>query len=449
MINSHIKLAEIVLVNPSSWSKKNEWKVMRYLDTANITESRINEIAIYKLGEDNIPSRARRIVQSGDFIYSTVRPNQKHYGLLNDIPDNLVVSTGFTVIRSKYPEKFDTRYIYLLVTQNYITDYLHGVAENNTSAYPSLRPSDLTDLKFAFPTISEQKAVSDFIGTLDHKIELNKKLNQTLEDIAKAIFKSWFVDFDPVRAKADGRSTGLPADISDLFPDELVDSEIGEIPKGWEVGSFGEQTTFTKGRSYKSIELAKSKTALVTLKSFLRGGGYRLDGLKAYTGKYKSNQVIKQGDLVIALTDVTQAADVIGKPAIVRSSSKYSTLVASLDVGIVRMQASSSLSKEFCYFSMLTDRYIQHSSGYTSGTTVLHLAKDAIDKFMIGLPPKELTNYFTEVASNLMQRMFVSEKEIEVLTQLRDTLLPKLISGELRVPDAERFIATIDDAPSA
>lgn len=336
------------------------------------------------------------------------------------------------------PLKCDPKFAYYLLSNPSNRKRVKNL--DISSVQPSVKVPHLLALEFDLPLISDQKAIAHILGTLDDKIELNQRMSQTLEDIAKAIFKSWFVDFDPVRAKAEGRPTGLSAEISDLFPDELVDSEIGEIPAGWKITSLGDQTTLTKGRSYKSAELMDSDTALVTLKSFHRGGGYRLDGLKSYTGTYKEDQVLEQGDLIIALTDVTQAADVIGKPAIVRSSSDYSTLVASLDVGIIRAKAHSDITREFCYFLMLTDRYTQHSLGYTTGTTVLHLAKDASAKFAIGLPHKAVIDHFTAIASPLMQRIFAAEKENEILAELRDTLLPKLISGELRIPDAEKFL---------
>lgn len=323
----------------------------------------------------------------------------------------------------------------------YLLETIDYYSCSDKGAVPGVNRNHLEQLLVRKPKFAEQEAIAHILGALDDKIELNQKMNQTLEDIAKAIFKSWFVDFDPVRAKAEGRSTGLPDEINDLFPDAFEDSEIGEIPVGWKITSLGDQTTLTKGRSYKSAELMDSDTALVTLKSFHRGGGYRLDGLKSYTGTYKEDQVLQQGDLIIALTDVTQAADVIGKPAIVRSSSDYSTLVASLDVGIIRAKAHSDITREFCYFLMLTDRYTQHSLGYTTGTTVLHLAKDASAKFEIGLPHKAVIDHFTAIASPLMQRIFAAEKENEILSELRDTLLPKLISGDLRIPDAEKFLA--------
>ena len=217
-------------------------------------------------------------------------------------------------------------------------------------------------------------------------------------------------------------------------------SDIGLVPKGWDNQPLGEHVSLIKGRSYKSSELIESGTALVTLKSFHRGGGYRFDGLKSYAGVFKPEQVVSEGDLIIALTDVTQSADVIGKPAIVRSSDKYHQLVASLDVGVIKIQESSILNREFCYFLMLSSRYTQHSLGYTTGTTVLHLDKDAITKFQVNVPSKELINVFTDFASSVMQRIFISEKENQTLSNLRDILLPKLISGELQIPDAEKFI---------
>ena len=328
----------------------------------------------------------------------------------------------------------DARYCYYLL----LTRDLHSL--RGGSGQPLINQTSLKSLEVPERSFADQKAIAHILGTLDDKIELNQKMNQTLEEIAKAIFKSWFVDFDPVRAKTEGRPTGLPPEISGLFPDELVDSEIGEIPKGWDCVPLGDHTNLTKGRSYKSAELMDSDTALVTLKSFKRGGGYRLDGLKPYVGTFKPEQIVSEGELIIALTDVTQAADVIGKPAIVRSSSKHSKLVASLDVGIVRANEASFFSKQFCYFLMLTERYTQHSLGYTTGTTVLHLAKDASAKFEVSLPPAGLVTCFSDIASNLMKRIFVAEKESETLAELRDTLLPKLISGELRIPDAEKFI---------
>ena len=287
--------------------------------------------------------------------------------------------------------------------------------------------------------VAEQHAIAHILGTLDDKIELNRRMNETLEAMARALFKSWFIDFDPVRAKMEGRYTGLLGDIAKLFPDRMVDSELGEIPEGWEVYCLGEMVGIVKGRSYRSQELDESDTALVTLKSFARGGGYRPDGLKSFKGNYKPEQAVYPGEIVIACTDVTQAADVIGRPAIVQATAAYSTLVASLDTLIVRPN-HIGMTKTFLYFLTYSKRFTTHTYSHTTGTTVLHLAKQAVLSFQFVRPSVRLSDLFDDIARPILECIQVIQQESESLAALRDMLLPKLVSGELRVRDAEAFL---------
>ena len=153
-----------------------------------------------------------------------------------------------------------------------------------------------------------------------------------------------------MRAKMEGQApVGMDADTAALFPSAFQDSPLGEIPEGWGVEQIGDLVEIVKGRSYRSVELSESETALVTLKSIMRGGGYRPDGLKPYIGKYRPEQIITPGELVVSYTDVTQDAAVIGKPAIVQESSEHKTLVASLDLGIIR-PIESTISVWFLYY---------------------------------------------------------------------------------------------------
>ena len=199
----------------------------------------------------------------------------------------------------------------------------------------------------------------------------------------------------------------------------------------------------TKGKSYKSIELQESANALVTLKSFERGGGYREEGLKAYSGGYKKEQVILPGELIIALTDVTQAAEVIGRPAIVQTNNLFDNLIASLDVGIVRTKKTTSITKEYSIQLLKTSKYISHALSYTSGTTVLHLAKELFETFCFVVPDDRLMENFTSFYNNILQKIDINQTYSNNLAKLRDTLVPKLISGELRIPDAEVMIEGI------
>lgn len=321
---------------------------------------------------------------------------------------------------------------YLLKTVDYL-------AYSDKAAVPGINRNHLHQARVSIPPVSEQRAIASILGALDDKIDLNRRMNATLEAMARAIFQSWFVDFDPVRAKAEGRETGLPAEIAALFPDGFVESELGEIPKGWTVAPVGDDVQIVKGVSYRSEHLAPSETAMVNLKSIQRGGGYRVDGLKEFTGPYKPEQIVSPYELVVAQTDVTQAAEVIGKPAIVLPDERYRTLVASLDILIIRPRAGD-LARYFFYFMFGRPEYQDHIYGHTNGTTVLHLSRNGVSSFRYAKPPAQLGTVYGRIVVPLFERQFQNSREIQILTAARDALLPILISGQLRVPDVPDLI---------
>ncbi len=310
----------------------------------------------------------------------------------------------------------------------------------NTTVQVTLNLKDVVQLPVPLPPEEVRKAIIAIVGALEDKIELNRRMSETLEATARALFKSWFIDFDPVRARMDGRDSDLDESIAELFPSEFQGGDGGQVPAGWHMSELAEVASCVKGRSYKSEELQESDIALVTLKSFSRGGGYRSDGLKPYSGEYKPDQVVRPGELVMACTDVTQAAEVIGRPAIVQSTARYSKLVASLDIVIIRPIAPD-ISIAFLYCLLKNENFTSHAYAHTTGTTVLHLSKDAIPKYSFVRPPPSLCERFSEVARPIFDRIDSLARNTEVLVTLRDTLLPKLISGELRIKDAERFVA--------
>ena len=333
------------------------------------------------------------------------------------------------------PTKADALFLYYVFISAEQQAYI--VQNAITTGVPHTNLGILRHTPLILPPLAEQKAIAAVLGALDDKIELNRRMNATLEAMARALFQSWFVDFDPVRAKLDGRKpTALDPATAALFPEHLDDSPLGHIPKGWKACPLAELIEVVKGRSYRSEELAESKTALVTLKSFLRGGGYRTDGLKPFTGEYKPNQRVRPGDLVVAFTDVTQAADVIGKPALVRSDDRFETLVASLDVGIVRPK-SKLVSIPFLYCLFLTAEFQAHTYSHATGTTVLHLGSTAIPSFVSVVPPVNIAEKFAERADPIFRLIDENAKQSRTLATLRDTLLPKLLSGELRVENMQ------------
>ncbi|MGB8411841.1 MAG: restriction endonuclease subunit S [Candidatus Binatus sp.] len=291
-------------------------------------------------------------------------------------------------------------------------------AWSTTTVQATLNLKEIRQIPLPWPPKEQRDAIVHILRTLDDKIELNRTIDQTLETLARATFKSWFVDFDPIRAKAEGRQPyGMDAGTVALFPDSFEDSELGKIPKKWRVAALGELIEIIKGRSYKSEELIESDTALVTLKSFARGGGYRPDGLKSFAGTYKPEQVVEAGDVVIACTDVTQAAEVIGRPAVVRQSTRYQRLVASLDTLIIRPK-DGRITRAFLFLLCSTGIFTEHTYAYTTGTTVLHLAKEAVPSFRFPLPSEKLVRALDHLIGPILARIQHAESETETLGKL-------------------------------
>ncbi len=392
------------------------------------------------VSEDTYRERTSKATPSrGDLLYSR---EGTYFGIAAEVPEHMRICLGqrMVLIRPR-TSALDFRFLRHWLNSPIMASHIHGYRDGSVAERLNL--PTIRALPVAIPPIEEQRSIARVLGALDNKVELNRRMNETLESIARALFKSWFVDFDPVHAKADGRIPGLPAPIADLFPDAFGHSELGEVPKGWVVTPLEELVETVKGRSYKSEELVESAAALVTLKSFARGGGYRPDGLKSFAGTYKPDQVIRPGELVIACTDVTQAAEVIGRSAIVRGTSAYETLIASLDTMIVRPR-NSDMTRAFLYYLGTTRAFVAHTYAHTTGTTVLHLAKGAIPSFAFARPPTQLVYQFDRLANAILDRVQILADESDTLTALRNTILPKLMSGQLRLRDAARLVETVE-----
>lgn len=414
----------------------------------------------YRISEDDFNEVNRRSkVDVNDVLLSMIGTVGEAC-LVENEPDFAIKNVG--LLKNDDPLKARWLYFYLRSpqAQSLIKERLRGT----TQQYLPL--GEIRKFPIIFPQSRVVlQGVVDVLGRLNDKIQLNHQINQTLEQMAQAIFKSWFVDFEPVKAKIavlnaggtdedallaamqviSGKDTDqltqMQAEqpeqyaelraIAELFPSAMQDSELGEIPEGWEVKTVADTAEIVKGKSYKSAELAESKTALVTLKSFNRGGGYRLDGLKEYTGKYKPKQEVIAGDLIIAYTDVTQAADVIGKPAMVIGDSRYDHLVISLDVAVVR--PFEDALKPFLYGLAKTDGFQHHTRSHTTGTTVLHLAKNAVPDYEFALPLRALIQAYAKQVNPLFSLIDQNIQQGRSLQALRDTLLPKLLTGELSI----------------
>jgi len=396
-----VKLGDVVQINPRRTLPKKEKafhlamrdvEVYRQKITSHSSKEFRGSGARFQNG-DTLLARITPCLENGKTVYvDCLKPNQIGHG-----------STEFIVL-SGIEDKTDNLFIYYLARDPSLRTFAIHSMQGSTGRQ-RVDANSLRLFELPLPPIEEQRRIAHILGTLDGKIELNRQMNETLEATARAIFKSWFVDFDPVKTKMEGRKPAcMDTETAALFPSAFQDSPLGKIPQGWEVEKIGNLVEIVKGRSYRSRELRESDVALVTLKSIRRGGGYRPDGLKPYTGKYNPEQVITPGELVVSYTDVTQEAEVVGKPAIVRGDEKYQTLVASLDLGIIR-PLKSTVSIWFLYCLFRERHFQSHIYGYADGTTVLHLNKDGVPSYQFALPPEKYDVFLIRLQNHFSQRL--------------------------------------------
>ncbi len=240
------KLGEIADFNVKAISKSDSLQEIIYLDTSSITENVISDTIIINI--EDAPSRAQRRVKNNTIIYSTVRPRLKHYGILNNPQTNFIVSTGFVTIdlKEQYKQIIDPRYLYLLLTQSTITEYIGNIADTAVSAYPSINPADISSLSFNFPSFDLQKSVADIWENYDKKIVLNRQINQNLEAMAKQLYDYWFVQFDfPNEEGKPYKSSGGKM----VWNEKLK----REIPEGWDNCTLEYFLTIKNGRDHKHL----------------------------------------------------------------------------------------------------------------------------------------------------------------------------------------------------
>jgi type I restriction enzyme S subunit len=309
--------------------------------------------------------------------------------------------------------------------------------------HPYLSLETQRGLAITLPAIGLQRAIASILGALDYRIELNRRTNETLEELARTIFKSWFVDFDAVRAKVEGRQPeGMDAQTAALFPSRLVDSELGMIPEGWKVQALGTFASLDKGLSYKGEFLSKKGRPLVNLGNFARSGEFVSDKMKYYVGEYQARHVVLPGDLVLANTDITQRRDVIGSPAII-PDNLGAPILFTHHVYAVRFTSSEHEWPLLGYFWLVQESFRERARGFATGTTVLGLPRDTVLEHNVVVPSHNVRLALTEAIRPLLAKARRNEVESATLSALRDSLLPKLISGELRIPDAEELAEAV------
>lgn len=406
------KIGDICNVNPSSYSDNEGWSYAYYLDTSNITENVINTIQYFDLKKEKLPSRARRIVEMGDIIYSTVRPDQRHYGFITHTHRNFLVSTGFTTIRAK-EDVCDSKYLYYFLTQEKIILYLQSLAEQAVSTFPSIRSKDIEELIIPLPPLPVQKKIAAILSSLDDKIEINTRMNKVLEETARALFHRWFVEFEfPNDAGKPYKSSG----------GRMIASEMGEIPEGWRVGTLKELITIIGGGTPKT-SIKEYWTGTIPWFSVVdapkEGDIFVLDTEKHVSElgiENSSTQILPLGTTIISARGTVGKIAMVGTPMAMNQSC----------YGIKGKDAGTDI-----YIYYLISNMVGTLQKQGHGSVFNTITRDTINNQQVVIPDIEIRSTFDQAQLPLFQQIKTNLQQSDALKKIRDTLLPKLLCGEL------------------
>jgi type I restriction enzyme, S subunit len=297
---------------------------------------------------------------------------------------------------------------------------LNSDSDQSTRKYIGI--TDQRRLKIPVPPPNQQQAIAHILSTLDDKIELNRRTNETLEGLAWALFKSWFVDFDPVRAKAEGRDSDLPNRLADLFPNSFKQSELGAIPTGWNALSITEIADVVYGAPFSSSQFNAQGIG----KPLIRIRDLASENPGVWTPElHPKGFTVKPGDVVVGMDGEFRAY-------------LWGGVEAWLNQRVCVFIPKRGFSAAFVRNSVM--RPLADIEATETATTVIHLGKGDIDQFLTIVPEPHVLETFNRLCHPWYDRMVISRQESHTLAALRDTLLPKLISGELTMPDAERIV---------
>ena len=334
-------------------------------------------------------------------------------------------------IRTK-KKRLHGRFLYYALQSEEVVHDLQSRATGTTAQ--GIRQTELRRVRIPLPSIDEQHAIAHILGTLDDKIELNREMNETLEAMARAIFKSWFVDFEPVRAKMEGRPTGLPSEIEELFPDEMVDSEMGEIPKGWkawplpEVIEVNPTRSLRRGESAPYLDMANMPTHV-----------HRPDDV--FVRPFGSGMRFINGDTLVAR--ITPCLE-NGKTAFVDFLEEGQVGWGSTEYIVLRPKPP--LPAEFAYCLARNNEFREFAiQSMTGSSGRQRVPAESLSHYLIAVPPEGLAKRFGSTVNTLFARARAAARESRTLATQRDVLLPKLISGELRVKAAAESLQKMPD----
>ncbi|HIF9385131.1 TPA: restriction endonuclease subunit S [Photobacterium damselae] len=374
-----------------------------------------------KVSSIGLPGQAKKAIQKGDILYSEIRPGNKRHLLVKTDVDDYVVSTKFMVITCNQ-DIVVPEYLYLVLTSKECEAEFKVIADSRSGTFPQITFDAVAYYPIELPSLVQQRAVVEFIKSITGKLNLNKLTNQTLEQMAQAIFKSWFVDFEPVKAKMNGEQPeGMDEATASLFPEKLV-SETG-LPEGWKLSEIGDEVTVVGGGT-------PSK----------KNDDFWIDGHIHWTSP-KDLSGVQDKVLLDTASKVTEAglkkisSGLLPIDTVLLSSRApvgYLALAKvpmAINQGYIAMKCEKLLPPEFvlqwCVHRM--DEIKQRASG----STFAEISKKSFKPISVVVPTGEVLSAYQKLVKPLYDAITSNARQNEQLSSLRDTLLPKLLSGEL------------------
>lgn len=398
-----------------------------------LLDNRISHENTPKVSREDKQRLSKYVLQKGDIVFSRVGSVDRR-SIVRESEDGWLFSGRCLRVRANQA-KVDPLYLSYYLGHSVVKTHLRSIAVGATM--PSLNTKLLAGVEVLLPlNLQEQRQISNILGTLDDKIELNRKTNETLEGIAKGLFKSWFVDFDPVRAKAEGRPTGLPDEISELFPDSFEESELGEIPSGWECRPLSDFFSIQGGSQPPAKTFIddprEGYVRLLQIRDFLG------DSHLTFVPEAKNLRLVSEDDVLIGRYGSGSGKfmdDSLGRP--------LRGLSGAINVAVVRTIPKQSNMVELIYAMVLSGWFYRQIVGGSARAVQAGFRKEDLDLIPFALPPDQVLDVFQELGGNIWEKSKLLTAEINTLSLLRDALLPRLISGELRVPDAEKMLEEV------
>jgi type I restriction enzyme S subunit len=435
-----ITFSEAILINPSVPLKRGI--LYSYVDMQSID---VNRKFVYEK-EERIFNGGGSRFKYKDVLMARITPCLENgkIAVFNSKSNEGFGSTEFIIFREK-PNFSTSDFIYYLTSWDYVKNFAI-TNMSGTSGRQRVPTSSFEHLIINLPPLSEQKAIAHILSSFDDKIELNRQMNETLEAMARAIFKSWFVDFDPVSAKRSGRQpAGMDTATADLFPDEFEESSLGLIPKGWNVETLDKVTEFVLGGDWGKDSISEEMNQPVYC---IRGADIpdlQNSGVGKMPVRYLKDSSLKKrslkpGDIVIEISGGSPTQST-GRPVLVTSNLLDRLpypLVCSNFCRLVRLKTGISPSFIYLWLRWLysSDSFLQYENGTTGIKNFAY--KIFSDQYELILPSDQILAEFEKIIQILFDNRDFNGLQSETLTNIRDTLLPKLMSGEIRVKEAEK-----------